>query len=83
MGIIHGISWYENKIKKKYVKKNKSHRMGKHYLSIIAVVKSNRRIVVDMDRAIELKILREIWWKIMWKLHYSGGWFKSDLPQGL
>ena len=33
--------------------------MGKHYLSIIAV-KSNRRIVVEMDRAIELKILREI-----------------------
>ena len=34
--------------------------MGKHYLSIIAV-KSNRRIVVDMDsRAIELKIPREI-----------------------
>ena len=56
--------------------------MGKHYLSIIAV-KSNRRIVEDMDRAIELKILREIWWKIMWKLHYSGGWFKSDLPQDL
>ena len=43
------------------IKKNKSHRMGKHYLSTIAV-KSNRRIVVDMDsRAIELKIPREIW----------------------